>query len=408
MSDQYEQAAHQILARLNSLERERLAFSLADVQARVRLAASMAELGLAAQIDDAGNVFGRLEGREPGLAPLVAGSHLDTVADPGRFDGALGVFCALECARLVAASGEPLRHPLLVSALADEEGTAAGFCFGSRALLGRLTDDERRAAGGETSPLGAALTAAATEFRRHSWDVQPARLLSPAGTAFAAAAYLELHIEQGPALGPQDPPVAVLRDIAGIDHFAVVLQGIAGHPATVATARRGEAVLRAASFIQRYWPEAASFPDAVVNIGRLEAEPGEMNVTPAAVRVYVEHRSPSPQTLARLETRLREIAGDHDGEVEVLLRSVPVPLDLRLRDLVRAAAEDRGIECGEVSSWAGHDAAQFSDTCPAGMISVRNVGGVSHSPQERAEAGDIAAGLELLHAALLAADAALP
>jgi len=405
----YQQAARRIMAELQELERERLAFSMADVRGRARLAALLRAAGLSVRVDDATNVLGRLEGRDSSRRPIVVGSHLDTVSNPGRFDGALGVFCALECARIVAASGEPLRHPLIVSALADEEGTATACCWGSRALLGRLSAAERSAASGDASSFAGALDDAAAEFRGQGWDVVPARLLAPeAGAGFAPAAYLELHIEQGTALGPDDPPVAVIREIAGFERFAVAFHGQAGHPATVPRAARADAVLRAAAFIQAYWAQAEELaPDGVANIGRLEAEPGDLNVVPALVRVSIERRSPDASELALLESHLREVAATHGGEVEVLEQKPPVRLDVRLRDLMLAAAEEHGIDCGQVTSWAGHDAEEFVSVCPAAMISVRNCGGASHTPLERAEERDIAAGLELLLATLRRADAAL-
>ncbi len=407
MHGDYLEAARRIVAELQTLERERLAFSLADVRGRVWLATLMTSTGLSVRVDDATNVLGRLEGRDPSLRPIVVGSHLDTVSDPGRFDGALGVLCALECARRVAAAGESLRHPLIVSALADEEGTATTCCWGSRALLGRLSPSERAAVAGDPSSLAQRLDDAAAEFRRHGWDVQPTRLLVPRPD-FAAAAYLELHIEQGLALEEADPPVAVIREIAGIERYAVVFRGETGHPATVAIARRADAALRAAAFIQAYWAQALELgPDCVANIGRLQAEPGDLNVVPAVVRVSIEQRSPDPDQLALSASRLREIAATHKGEVELLERSHPIELSPQLRDLILATAEERGIDCAQVVSWAGHDAEEFADICPAGMISVRNRGGVSHSPRERADESDIAAGLDLLLATLRRADTTL-
>ncbi len=418
-------AARRIVVELEALECERLAFSPADVRGRVRVAELMAGAGLEVHIDDAGNVLGKLEGRadpgrcDPGrsgqpkanahrLPPIVAGSHLDTVSNPGRFDGALGVLCALECARFVAESGEPLRHPLVVSALSDEEGTAAGFCWGSRALLGRLSEAERRALADETSPLGSALASAATEFARHGWDVRPSRLRANPEAPLAPAAYLELHIELGPALGPDGPAVAALSAIAGVERSAAVFRGRPGHPATVPLEARADAVLRAAGFIPRYWAEAAALaPRAVVNVGRLETAPGDLNVVPAEVRVFVEQRSPEPSVLERLGARLRELANDAGGEVETLERTAPLNLDPSIRRLTLAAAAEAGIACTEVPSWAGHDAEEFAAVCPAGMIAVRNRGGVSHCPDERADEADIAVGLELLLATLRRVDAAL-
>lgn len=408
-AEDYTAAAQRIVTELSGLERERLAFSAADVDGRVRLAERLRAAGLSVRVDDAANVFGLLEGRDPERRPLVVGSHLDTVSNPGRFDGALGVFGALECARFVAAAGARLRHPLLVSALADEEGTATDFCWGSRALLGRLSAAERSAIAGDGSPFSRRLEAAAAAFRRQGWDVAPARLLAPPGSAgFAPAAYLELHIEQGDALGPADPPVAVIRDIAGIEHLDVIFRGEAGHPATVAPGKRADAVLRAAAFIQDYWAEATALaPRMVATIGRLAAEPGDLNVVPALVRVSIEQRSADPQELTLVGSRLRQIAAAHGGEVVLLEASVPTTLDHHLRGLIVAAAQERGIACGEVTSWAGHDAEQFASVCPSAMLSVRNRGGASHSPRERADVADIAAGLELLLATLRRADQAL-
>ncbi|HET6496615.1 MAG TPA: M20/M25/M40 family metallo-hydrolase, partial [Thermoleophilia bacterium] len=212
----YAAAARRIVAELEGMERERLAFSPADMRGRVHAASLMSKAGFAVRIDDAFNVLGRREdgaasgpGAEP-PRPILMGGHLDTVSNPGRFDGPLGLLCGLECARFIGESGIPLRHPLAVAGFSDEEGTATDCCWGSRALLGRLSEVERRKLADKTSPLGATMVAAAAELGRLGWEVQPARLATETAASLTPAAYLELHIHQGPGLIVADAAVAAV------------------------------------------------------------------------------------------------------------------------------------------------------------------------------------------------------
>ena len=407
-------AARRIVGELEALERERLAFSSADMRGRVRAAGLMREAGFVANIDDAFNVLGRMEAgpaADPGseqLRPILLGGHLDTVSNAGRFDGPLGLLCGLECARFISESGIPLRHPLVVAGFSDEEGTATDCCWGSRALLGLLSKAERRALADKTSSLNATMVAAAAELGRLGWEVQPARLATQAAAPLEPAAYLELHIDLGPGLLEAGAAVAAVSGIVGIERFAAVFRGQAGHPATVPTAARNDTVVRAAEFVQRYWAVVAALgPRAIVNFGRIETVPGELNVVPHTVRVFIEQRSPDPEVLGDLEAKLRELAAAGDGEVEELMRIAPLDFSPEVRRLTLEAATQTGIECPEQPSWAGHDAEQFATCCPTGMIFVRNIGGVSHCPQELASEVDIAAGLELLSATLRSVDAAL-
>jgi allantoate deiminase len=167
-------------------------------------------------------------------------------------------------------------------------------------------------------------------------------------------------------------------------------------------------VVRAAEFIRRYWTVVAALgPRAITNIGRIEVSPGDLNVIPHTVRVFVEQRSPALEALDDLRESLRELAAEGDGEVVGLMRVAPVEFDLELRRLTLDAAAQAGIECPEQPSWAGHDAEQFVSVCPTGMIFVRNTGGVSHDPRELGSEPDIATGLHLLLATLRRIDTAI-
>jgi N-carbamoyl-L-amino-acid hydrolase len=391
-------SARRVVAQLLRFERERIAFSPADLRCRAEVAALLTAAGLEVEIDPAFNVLGRLAGREE-LAPLLIGSHLDTVRDPGRYDGTLGVLSGIEVARTLASSPVGLRRPLIVAAFSDEEGSATLGCWGARARLGLLSAEERRALADPSSPLHQLLSDAAQDMARLGWEVDP---FAPLDDELAvAAAYLELHVEQGPLLERSGDATAAVTSIVGIARYEVVVHGVRGHAGTVPMADRDDAVVRASRLVARYWDHLLSLGgEAVGNFGRIIVSPGGFNVIPGEVRVAVEVRSPQWELLADLEAELLAMAASVGGEVEVVGRDAPVALSPEIVGQILAGAEDVGVSCSTLPSWAGHDAAMFAARVPTGMIFVPSVGGVSHCPDELTREADVASGIGLLLAAV--------
>ena len=326
----------------------RLGGSAEEDEAHELAAAWMGEAGLAVDVDPAGNLFGRLQGREPELPEVWTGSHLDTVPAGGRFDGALGVVAGLEA---VERLGRQART-LAVVAFRDEEGWRGPGCVGSRALCsGRL-------------------------------DPRP-------------AAFVEAHIEQGPRLEEAGAPLAVVTGIVATARGQVVFEGEPGHAGTTPMAGRRDALAEAAEFVLVLRDVAAAVDGAVATVGRLEIEPGATNVIPGRVVVSVDVRAPDSE---RVDSVLTVVPGEAARTDAVAM--APAPSEALRAELVRL-----GLPVVELPSGAGHDAGVLAAAgVPTGMLFVRSLnGGVSHSPDEETSAEDV----ELCVAALAGALARL-
>jgi allantoate deiminase len=366
--------------------------SALEQQACELVARWMDEAGLAVSWDAAGNLFGRLPGADPDLPETWAGSHLDTVPDGGRFDGALGVVVALEAVSRVAAHAE---STVAVVVFRDEEGWRFGNgCFGSRAVCGlltaadlALTDPGGTSVGQALAALGLGPEPRAGRLPRH---------------------FVEVHIEQGPRLEREDRPLAVVTAIAGMAGFSCTFHGAAGHAGTVPMPGRGDAFAACAEFALRLRERALSLPGAVATIGDVRIDDPASNVIPGRVRATVDVRAPAAETLAVLAQETRSLAvaaaGDHGCTVEMVERWLdqPVPLSPVVTGVLRAEAEALRLPLPDLPSGAGHDAGVLAAAgVESGMLFVRSRnGGVSHRPDELSDEADIAAAIEVLTGAL--------
>ncbi|HEY3069301.1 MAG TPA: Zn-dependent hydrolase [Gaiellaceae bacterium] len=329
-------------------------------------------LGLATEIDPAGNVFGRWDEGE-GSAVLV-GSHLDTVPRGGRFDGALGVLAALEAVRSLRDDGVSLRRPLWVVSFNDEEGSRfqTGM-LGSRAFVGDLDLDDWRERG-----VADAMKEAGFDFER----LPEARGVDEVG------AYLELHIEQGPVLEEEGVDLGIVTGIAGMLGFRVRLTGEANHAGTTPMASRRDALAGAARVVLVLREEARTRGDMTANVGVLTIEPGGFNVIPGAAEFTIDARAGDAATFARVDRFVRDtlerVAAEEQLGIEVAEthRKPPTPLDPGLQDLLERAAADEAASVRRMPSGAGHDAMVLAKRVPAAMLFVPSRGGISHSPDE--------------------------
>jgi hydantoinase/carbamoylase family amidase len=356
--------------------------SAAEEEAHRLVASWFEEAGMAVERDAAGNLYGRLVGEEPALPEVWTGSHLDSVPEGGRFDGALGVVGGLEA---VVRAGR-CRRTLCVVAFRDEEGWRFGRgCFGSRALVGALEPGELETCDAEGISIREALGA---EPPAAGWLER------------APAAFVELHVEQGPRLAAAGSPLAVVDSIAGLARLEVVFEGEPGHAGTTPMEGRRDALVEAARFVERVRAAAVARPGSVATVGRIAVEPNAANVIPARVELIVDARAPVEAQLADLLLELEDAA---QVEPRVLRRTVPAPMDAGLQAVLREAAAE--VVAGEVpvfSSGAGHDAGALALAgVPSVMLFVRSLaGGVSHSPDEHSSPEDVAAGVEALALAL--------
>jgi N-carbamoyl-L-amino-acid hydrolase len=371
----------------------RPALSPAHLEARAWFAAQVHRAGLALQIDGAGNHSAILRCPNSSAQTLLLGSHLDSVPDGGRYDGALGVTAALEVLRTMQEAG--LRLPVHLEAIdfTDEEGTLVGF-IGSGALAGTLTPgDLQNPRGGRQAVLGGLARAGLNEAGLFTARRDPATL----------AGYLELHIEQGPRLYDSGVDIGVVSGIVGIASLRLAFSGRANHAGTTPMSARRDAGLGAAAFILAARQLVLeNFPGCVANVGALRLESGAFNIIPGRAELALECRAVDPAELDRLQTSLlqraqREAESFGLGlEVSALGQHAPAPMSQLAQQAIHEAAADLGLSTQTMPSGAGHDAQNLAPLCPSGMVFIPSVDGISHSPSETSRWGDCINGANVL------------
>lgn len=371
----------------------RTTFSDAHLGARAWFLERARAAGLETRVDPAANHSAILPTRVPDAPTLLLGSHLDSVRRAGRYDGALGVICALEVLRAVRDADLTLPVALEAIDFTDEEGTLVGT-LGSWALAGRLTADVLEAPRGNRELLVAELgRMGMTEHDLLSARRDPATLVG----------FLELHIEQGPVLEQADIDIGIVTGIVGSSSFRVVFEGEARHAGTTPMSGRRDAAVGAAAFVLGVRDVVTrDFPHCVATVGDIEIEPGSFNVVPGTARLRMECRSLDATELTALERALSERARAEaaafrlDVTVERVGRWEPTPTDPRLRAALSGAAAALGLSTMELSSGAGHDAQALAPLTPTAMVFVPSVGGISHEPRERTSWDDCVNGANVL------------
>lgn len=368
----------------------RLAYTEADVRGRDLVARWMTEAGLEVRVDPACNLIGSTSGTEAEAAPLVVGSHLDTVANGGRLDGAYGVLAGVEVAAALLKDG-PTRHPLSVVAFANEEGAGGADSFdGSRAIVGRpnsLTAVDR--AGHTLSQRLDRAGGASSDLPSAAWTN-------------GLAAFVELHIEQGPVLDETGISLGAVTGITGRRNIDVTIEGKANHAGTTPMGMRTDALTAAARAILlvEQLPEATGV--RVATTGIVDAYPNVRNVVPGTVTLGVEmrdlHLDPLDAATTELRRRMAELATETDTTITLdeVGAEEPVLTDPVLTDIVTKAAALQGIPCTPLASGAGHDAQVMADLGPIAMIFVPSRDGASHSPREHTDPDDLVAGAKVL------------
>lgn len=385
----------------------RRAFTPKFLEGRAYLRARMEAAGLETRIDSAGNLIGRRAGRVPGRGTILLGSHSDTVPDGGRFDGIAGVVAALEVARALHDADETLEHDLdVVDFLAEEVSIFGVSCIGSRAVAGLFQPAWLpRAADGITLAEG---------IRGVGGD--PDALDTARRTDIAA--FLELHIEQGPVLEQAGTDIGVVSAIVGITRVEIVVTGRPDHAGTTPMHARQDALVAAAELVTRVRAlavgRAAGPGHFTATVGEFRTTPNAANVVPGAVTLLIdaraEHRADMDRFLADLVIAAGEVAARHGVAIplpRVVSDQDAVACDARLRALLTDAANQLGLTRSRLASGAGHDAAWIARSAPAAMIFIPCRDGRSHAPEEWAEIDAIARGAAVLRSAVLAIDAGL-
>lgn len=393
------------LGRIGHTDRgmQRVAFSDFDIEGRAHTMEMMRQVGLAVRIDPAGNIIGRKDGSVAGLASIALGSHIDTVPNGGKYDGALGVMGAIECVQTLQDQGMTTRHPLEVLVFTNEEGT--GFplwLFGSRAMAGTLSPEDLTAVDQEGVGLD-------TRLRAIGGDLSLIR--QAARTHGELAAYLELHIEQGPALDRSGTPIGVVTGITGRAAFEVEVKGAANHAGTTPMGSRHDALLSASRLFLTVERVASELEICRVGtVGRVSVSPNATNVVPGTVSFSVEFRDVDISALTAAEAEFRRIAGElevSDGvsvEIQALPPTTPAPITPEMQDLVAKAASSLGLAIDRLPSGAGHDAQAMAAITEVAMVFVPSIDGISHSPLEFSTPQACADGAQVLLDLLMLAD----
>ncbi len=340
----------------------------------------MREAGMSARLDAVGNVVGRLPGRRPGARRLILGSHLDTVRNAGKYDGALGVMLPIACLRWLHERGERLDYPIDVIAFGDEEGLRfQATLIGSRAVAGDLDP----AALGAVDDDGVRLHEALREF-----GLDPDAVGEAGYRREEVAGYVEVHIEQGPVLEAENRPIGVVTSIAGATRLRVEVMGRAGHAGTVPMNLRHDALAAASEAVTAIEGVCLELPGAVGTVGVLKTMPGAVNVIPGVVEFTVDVRGESDdrrrEALARIDEAFAAIA-DRRGVLFDCVTTHETGACQCSPWLVRrlgGAIEAEGFEVRELPSGAGHDAVAMAHLTEVGMLFVRCKDGISHHPAE--------------------------
>lgn len=383
------------LGRIGALEGGgvcRLALTDADKAGRDQLIDWMRALGLTVSVDVIGNIWGVRAGASE-APPIMIGSHIDTVATGGLYDGALGVMAGLEVIEALNEAGARTRRPIAVAAFTNEEGARfAPDMMGSGVHQGALDLAEMLDA---VSSDGRAVLRDELARIGYAGDLPP-RSLTP-------AAFLELHIEQGPVLEAEGARIGAVTGVQGISWTEFVIDGQSNHAGTTPMAMRRDAGVVAAQIAVEARRIASDFgPPQVSTVGMFDLTPGLVNVVPARARLTVDLRNTDDAALQAAETRLMRFARDAAAAEECTLttrslaRFAPVAFDAALVARVEAAAKARGLRARRMPSGAGHDAQMFAPNCPTAMIFVPSQGGLSHNIQEHTDEADLLAGAQVL------------
>ncbi|MDG1642586.1 allantoate amidohydrolase [Klebsiella huaxiensis] len=403
-----QQAAARVMARADELAAisetpeglTRVYLSPQHLQANQQAALWMTQAGMTVWQDSVGNICGRYEGEQEGAPAILLGSHLDTVRNAGRYDGMLGVLTAIEVVHSLHQQGRRLKKAIEIVGFCDEEGTRFGITLlGSRGLTGTWPESWLAQTDTDGVSVAQAMVLA---------GLDPARIHLAARSQEEIAAYLELHIEQGPCLEQEGLALGVVEAINGARRLNCCFTGEAGHAGTVPMSHRKDALAAAAEWmvlVETLTREQGG--NLVATVGTLRCAPGAVNVIPGEVTLTLDIRGPNDQPLDALLNRLlasaQEIAARRQLQfsAEEFYRIAATACDSELqRVLSEAVQEVQGVAVS-LPSGAGHDAIAIAERWPSAMLFVRCKGGISHHPAESVTADDVALAIDAYSRAVL-------
>jgi hydantoinase/carbamoylase family amidase len=371
----------------------RLALSNEDLVARAWFADRIEEAGLWVQDDEVGNLSGVLSSENSDAKTLIIGSHLDTVPNGGRYDGAIGILAGLECLRTIKESGIKLNYHLEVINFTDQEGTWKSL-LGSYGLIGKISPDDINDSLQDNGAFRAALFRAGIlppEIQRAKRD--PEQILG----------FLELHIEQSDKLYRAGMDIGIVTRIVGRTTYNLTFFGEAAHAGTTTADKRRDALQGAAAFIILVHKIIIEeYAEGVVNCGHVSVKPDTFNVVPSETSLRVECRHPDPEKLKDIESRIvrisRDCAKDYRLSVSVnrVLHRDVEQMSPELIKQIEQSCQEEDASFMNIISYAGHDAQIMNQIVPSAMIFLPSVDGISHNPKEFTEWHDIENGANVL------------
>ncbi len=373
----------------------RLALTDADGQGRHQVKKWFMEAGLEVRVDRIGNVYGRRPGTRPGAAPVLSGSHIDSVPTGGAFDGALGVLGALECVRAMNEVGWRTGHPVEIAFFTDEEGARFGTdMLGSAVAVGRLPLDSVY---GLRDRQGLTVR---EELERIGFLGEHEERLDP------PHAYVECHIEQGPILDAEELDLGIVTGVQAISWQELTVSGRSAHAGTTPMGLRQDASVAAARVLLKVHEMAVSGRyggDARATVGGFEPHPGLVNIVPGAVRMTIDLRNPDDSLMASSEKDLALFLSELETESGMSIssrqtaRTGAVFFSSQIQEIIGEKIRSAGHSSRRLISGAGHDAQEMASLCPTGMVFVPGLyQGISHNPREYSTPEQCARGVSIL------------
>lgn len=360
----------------------RFSFTSEEQEAIELVTSYMKEAGMTVNVDGVGNIIGTY-GEES--ETIMLGSHIDTVPDGGKYDGALGVLAAIEIVQTIYEQQLPLSKKIEVVAFKDEEGTRFGFgLIGSRAMAGLLTYEELQ----KRDASDISIQEAMKQFKLSPLPLEKVKRND-------IQAYLEMHIEQGKVLENEELPVGVVVGIAAPLWLEVTVTGVSEHAGATPMSIRQDALTASSEMILAIEQMLNGTTDSVATVGKLNVEPNGVNVIPGRVTFTVDIRDIEEQKINALENsileQLQKVAERRNVTVtsKVLQRVKPAKTAPLLQQQLASSIEKYGVQPYPLISGAGHDAMNIANVAPIGMLFVRSKGGISHNPLEYSSDEDI-------------------